>query len=130
MDAAPRAIKPMPRGILTPENSRIAPRTRSASPRSSSRALILSSIWDMNPPLNVGVTFARLPAAPPPAAEELLFSTFSWSKDASCRLAFFAALPAALYALAWLFRASALSRLCAAVVPKIFATMSARTAET
>ena len=93
IDAAPRAIRAIPRGILTPENVRIAPSTRNASPRSSSSAPILLSISDMKPPSKLG---AMAPAAslPPLPEEELSLRIFSWSKDASCLLAFWAALPA------------------------------------
>ena len=93
MDAAPNAIRAIPRGILTPEKARIAPSTRKASPSSSSRAPILPSISAINPPSKLGV-MAPAASLPPLPEEELSLRIFSWSKDASCLLAFWAALPA------------------------------------
>ena len=93
MEAAPRAIRAMPRGMLTPEKVRIAPSTNAASPSSSSSAPILLSISDRKPPSKLGV-MAPAASLPPLPEEELSLRIFSWSKDASCLLAFWAALPA------------------------------------
>ena len=109
---APSAIKPMPSGILTPENVRIAPSAKSAAP-ANSETIALS--WSLMLDAKLG---AADPAPPELSPEILLIS----SNDARDLLAFLAAPPTPFNAFCSSYRFSAACALSSTVVPKIIDT--------